>query len=46
MLIDKILFTPGPLTTSSTVKESMLTDVGSRDKIFIDAIDEIRNSLL
>jgi len=43
---DKILFTPGPLTTSSTVKEAMLTDVGSRDKIFIETIEEIRNSLL
>jgi 2-aminoethylphosphonate-pyruvate transaminase len=46
MLIDKILFTPGPLTTSLSVKEAMLTDVGSRDKRFIDTVTEIRNSLL
>ena len=28
---DKILFTPGPLTTSKTVKQAMLTDIGSWD---------------
>jgi len=43
---DKILFTPGPLTTSRTVKEAMLRDLGSRDFAFITAIREIRARLL
>lgn len=43
---DKILFTPGPLTTSPTVKEAMLKDLGSRDNKFINLVAEIRNSLL
>uniref|UniRef100_A0A914V2X9 Uncharacterized protein n=1 Tax=Plectus sambesii TaxID=2011161 RepID=A0A914V2X9_9BILA len=30
------LFTPGPLNTSKTVKEAMLSDVGSRDVSFIN----------
>ena len=29
---DKLLFTPGPLTTSDTVKAVMLHDLGSRDQ--------------
>jgi aspartate aminotransferase-like enzyme len=32
---DKVLFTPGPLTTSRTVKEAALRDVGSRDLEFL-----------
>lgn len=43
---DKILFTPGPLTTSRTVKEAMLRDYGSRDFGFIETVKEIRRSLL
>lgn len=43
---DKPLFTPGPLTTSRTVKQAMLTDLGSRDAAFIDAVREIRTGLL
>lgn len=42
----KLLFTPGPLTTSRTVKEAMLEDVGSRDHEFIHAVKKIRNELL
>jgi 2-aminoethylphosphonate-pyruvate transaminase len=42
----KLLFTPGPLTTSLTVKEAMLEDVGSRDHAFVHAVKEIRNNLL
>src|SRR3954447_20238238 len=42
----KLLFTPGPLTTSLTVKEAMLEDVGSRDHEFVHAVKEIRNNLL
>ncbi len=43
---DKLLFTPGPLTTSMTVKQAMLQDVGSRDFDFIDLVKEIRSRLL
>lgn len=43
---NKILFTPGPLTTSSSVKEAMLRDVGSRDTEFIEVVKNIRNGLL
>ncbi len=42
----KKLFTPGPLTTSATVKQAMLVDVGSRDIEFINAVKEIRVQLL
>jgi len=42
----KLLFTPGPLSTSRKVKEAMLEDIGSRDKKFITAVAEIRNRLL
>jgi len=43
---DKLLFTPGPLTTSHSVKETMLRDVGSRDDEFIALIRGIRDELL
>ena len=43
---DKPLFTPGPLTTSMTVKQAMLRDLGSRDHEFIDAVQEVRARLL
>lgn len=43
---DKTLFTPGPLTTSRTVKQAMLTDVGSRDGDFIALVREVRRRLL
>ena len=33
---DPYLLTPGPLTTSLSVKQAMLHDYGSRDAIFID----------
>lgn len=42
----KLLFTPGPLTTSPTVKRAGLTDMGSRDSVFISNVREIRSSLL
>lgn len=42
----KILFTPGPLSTSKTVKEAMLEDMGSRDHAFVDAVKDIRDGLL
>jgi len=34
----KLLFTPGPLSTSLTVKEAMLRDMGSRDEEFVNAV--------
>ena len=43
---DKILFTPGPLTTSLTVKRAMLRDLGSRDTEFIGIVRNIRQRLL
>ena len=43
---DKVLFTPGPLTTSRTVKMAMLRDLGSRDTEFIGVVREIRHKLL
>lgn len=43
---DKILFTPGPLTTSQTVKLALLRDLGSRDHAFIDLVADIRRRLL
>jgi len=44
--MQKLLFTPGPLSTSKTVKEAMLEDMGSRDHAFLLAVKEIRNGLL
>jgi 2-aminoethylphosphonate-pyruvate transaminase len=43
---DKLLFTPGPLTTSLTVKQAMLRDLGSRDDEFIALVRSIRERLL
>ncbi|MCX6050651.1 MAG: 2-aminoethylphosphonate--pyruvate transaminase [Chloroflexi bacterium] len=43
---DKALFTPGPLTTSQTVKQAMLRDLGSRDIEFIAVIQAIRQQLV
>jgi 2-aminoethylphosphonate-pyruvate transaminase len=43
---DKRLFTPGPLTTSPTVKGAMLRDLGSRDRDFIEVIRRVRAGLL
>jgi 2-aminoethylphosphonate-pyruvate transaminase len=43
---DKVLFTPGPLTTSRTVKQAMLRDVGSRDTEFIRIVRDVREQLV
>lgn len=43
---DPWLLTPGPLTTSATVKEAMLHDWGSRDANFIRINKEVREGLL
>lgn len=42
----KLLFTPGPLTTSETVKQRMLRDLGSRDAEFLSVVSDIRRRLL
>lgn len=42
---DKALFTPGPLTTSATVKHAMLRDLGSRDAAFLQVVEDIRRRL-
>ena len=43
---DPLLLTPGPLTTSATVKQAMLHDYGSRDDRFIELNRRICNGLL
>jgi len=43
---DKLLFTPGPLTTALSVKQAALTDLGSRDTAFIELVKQIREKLL
>ena len=43
---DKLLFTPGPLTTSASVKAAMRRDLGSRDGEFIALVRDIRRQLL
>jgi len=43
---DKLLFTPGPLTTSATVKQAMLRDLGSLDSDFLATVRNIRTRLL
>lgn len=45
-MTDKRLYTPGPLTTSDTVKRAMLRDLGSRDSEFIQIVSDIRHRLL
>lgn len=41
----QILLTPGPLTTSDTVKQAMLRDWGSRDSAFIEMTARLRQRL-
>ena len=43
---DKLLFTPGPLTTSLSVKQAMLHDAGSWDSEFNARVKGIRDRLL
>lgn len=43
---EPILLTPGPLTTSRTVKEAMLRDMGSRDRAFLALDAEVRRRLV
>ena len=46
MTKSKLLFTPGPLTTSESVKAAMLRDLGSRDREFLQVVRSIRERLL
>ncbi|KPI82895.1 2-aminoethylphosphonate:pyruvateaminotransferas e-like protein [Leptomonas seymouri] len=41
-----VLFTPGPLMTSETVKGAMMTDYGSRDRRFMDAVKFVREEVI
>ena len=43
---DKLLFTPGPLTTSPGVKHAMLRDLGSRDDEFVRLVGQVRTELV
>ena len=43
---DPWLLTPGPLTTSLTVKQAMLHDYGSRDRYFVQVNEHIRKRLV
>jgi len=43
---DPWLLTPGPLTTSLSVKQAMLHDWGSRDQAFIDMTARVREKLV
>jgi 2-aminoethylphosphonate-pyruvate transaminase len=43
---DKLLFTPGPLTTSPSVKQAMLHDAGSWHFEFAQVVKTIREGLL
>lgn len=44
--MEKLLLTPGPLSTTMEVKEKMLYDYGSRDSDFLNVIKEVRQKLL
>jgi 2-aminoethylphosphonate-pyruvate transaminase len=43
---DKLLFTPGPLTTSAGVKDAMRRDLGSRDAEFLAIVGDVRRRLV
>ena len=43
---DKVLFTPGPISTRLDVKKAGLSDLGPRDKEFIDICNSIKKNLL
>src|SRR5215471_12974117 len=43
---DKLLFTPGPLTTSLSVKQAMLHDAGSWHSEFNQLVASVRERLL
>ena len=46
MSTQKVLLTPGPLTTSETVKQAMLEDMGTRDTEYQELVQDVRRILL
>ena len=46
LLLEKRLFTPGPLGVSFETKKAMLRDLGSRDVEFVETIKFIRKKVL
>ena len=46
LVVDKNLFTPGPLGVSYDTKAAMLRDLGSRDIEFMDIVKYIRRKVL
>jgi 2-aminoethylphosphonate-pyruvate transaminase len=44
--MEKLLLTPGPLSTTMEVKQKMLYDYGSRDSEFLSVIKDVRKKLL
>lgn len=42
----KVLLTPGPLTTSKSVKQAMALDMGTRDIEYQELVQQVRHSLL
>lgn len=46
LVVDKNLFTPGPLGVSYDTKAAMLRDLGSRDIEFMDTVKYIRRKVL
>jgi 2-aminoethylphosphonate-pyruvate transaminase len=43
---DKLLFTPGPITTAKSVKEAALSEMGRGDSGLIKTVQQIRQKLL
>lgn len=43
---DNLLFTPGPLSTSPSVKQAMLRDLGARDDSFLAIVRSVQGRLL
>lgn len=43
---DDLLFTPGPLSTSPSVKQAMLRDMGARDERFLGIVRSVQEKLL
>lgn len=44
-MAEKLLFTPGPLCVTASVKAAMLRDYGSRDTAFLSIVSKLREQL-
>ena len=44
--ISYLLLTPGPLTTTKTVKQAMLVDLSTWDRDYNDIVQEVRHALV